>query len=349
MKKLLFLLPAVLYLVLLTGCQAGNSPDVSSSPTVSAQVMAEARPVKTGLAFITSLDKSTSAGESDGFAQADSLIAAVTVDGDGRITSCVIDAVEIKAFFDSSGRIVTALDTDFPTKNEMGREYGMKEASAIGKEWNEQAAFLAEYLIGKTADEIKGISVSEKGYAEDTDLRASVTISMGGYIDAVLKAMENPRDLGATTADKIGVGVVTNIIYSNNAGAANGSVLVYSTFVALTTNTEGRITSCIADGFQCNVNFNASGKIVSDLKAVPPTKNETGYDYGLKDFSSLGKEWFEQTEALAQHVTGKTAAEIESIAVREDTSPASEDMRATVTLKIGEFKKAIAKAFKSIT
>ena len=72
-------------------------PDVSSSPTVSAQVMAEARPVKTGLAFIASLDKSTSAGESDGFAGG-FLIAAVTVDGDGRITSCVIDAVEIKAF-----------------------------------------------------------------------------------------------------------------------------------------------------------------------------------------------------------------------------------------------------------
>ena len=56
----------------------------------------------------------------------------------------------------------------------------------------------------KTADEIKGISVSEKGYAEDTDLRASVTISMGGYIDAVLKPWRT-LDLGATTADKIGV------------------------------------------------------------------------------------------------------------------------------------------------
>jgi hypothetical protein len=104
------------------------------------------------------------------------------------------------------------------------------------------------------------------------------------------------------------------------------------------------ITSCLADGFQCGINFDASGKITSDLTSVPPTKNETGNAYGLKAGSSIGKEWYEQTAAFAEYVKGKTAAEVEGIAVNADTSPSSSDLRATVTLKIGEFKKAIAKA-----
>lgn len=353
MKRFSVLLLAVLTSLLLAACQANGSSGVTASPAASAPpaestpVAGKTVPVRTGLAFVTNLDKSADAGDEDGFVQADSILVAVTVDSDGKLTGCVIDAVATKAFFDSSGHIVTPLNTVFPSKNEMGSEYGMKKASSIDKEWNEQAEALADYLIGKTAEEIKGISVTETGHAEAFDLKASVTISIGGYIDAVLKAMDNAKELGATSADKLGVGAETNIMYSANAGATNGSILVYSTFAAVTTDGEGKITSCIADGFQCSVNFDASGKIVSDLTAVPLTKNETGYDYGLKGFSSIDKEWFEQTEALAEYITGKTAAEIEGIAVRQDTSPASEDMRATVTLKIGEFKKAIIKAVNS--
>lgn len=346
MKKLLaLLLIAALTPVLFAGCKDASAKE-TSSPTSSITATTEIEPVaaKTGLAFVTTLGKSTDAGDDNGLAQADSIIAAVTIGNDGKITGCVIDAVETKAVFNSEGQIVTPLDTVFMTKNEMGSEYGMAQASGIDKEWNEQVSALADYIIGKTADEIKGISVSETGHAQDADLSASVTISIGGFIEAVLKAADNAQDLGASSADKLGVGVETNIMYSANAGAMNGNALIYATYAAVTTDKDGKITSCIGDGFQCSISFDASGKIVSDLNAVPPTKNETGYDYGLKDFSSIGKEWFEQTQALAQYVVGKTAAEIESIAVRADTSPSSEDLRATVTLKIGEFKKVIAKA-----
>jgi hypothetical protein len=338
LKKITALLLVLILVLALAGCASNTS--------------ATPKAVKTGMAFVTSLANSKDAGAEEGTAQADSIIVAVTVDESGKIVGCVIDMAQTKGDFDATGQITTPLDTNFLTKNEQGADYGMKKASGIGKEWNEQAAALAKYVIGKTADEVKGIAVDGTGYATGSDLKASVTISIAGFIDAVAAAATNAQDLGAMSTDKLGVGVETNIAYSNNAGVENpanpgstdGSVIIYATFAATTTDKDGKITSCLADGWQCAVGFDETGKLVSDLTAVPPTKNGIGNDYGLKAFSSIGKEWFEQTAALGQYVKGKTAAEVDGIAVKEDTSPESEDMRATVTLKIGEFKKVLVKA-----
>jgi hypothetical protein len=333
----------LLVFTLLTGC-AAQTPAASPSAAPPQASSEPAQAVKTGLAFVTTLDKSKDAGNEDGLAQADAVIVGVTVDSSGKILRCVIDMIETKASFNTSGKITTPLGTAFMTKNEQGAGYGMAEASAIGREWDAQAAALSDYVVGKTADEIKGIAVDETGHAAGSDLKASVTIAIAGYLDAVLKAVENAHELGASASDSISVGVETNITYSKNAGPASGSVLIYATFTAITMDGGGVITSCLADGFQCAINFDASGKILSDLSAVPSTKNETGNAYGLKAGSTIGMEWYEQTAAFAKYVTGKTAEEVAEIAVNADTSPASSDLRATVTLKIGEFKKALAKA-----
>jgi hypothetical protein len=39
----------------------------------------------------------------------------------------------------------------------LGDGYGMRSASKIGKEWNEQANAFAAYVIGKTVDEVKAL------------------------------------------------------------------------------------------------------------------------------------------------------------------------------------------------
>ena len=41
----------------------------------------------------------------------------------------------------------------------------MRGNSGIGKEWNEQANAFAEYIVGKTVDEVKGIAV-KKAYQQ---------------------------------------------------------------------------------------------------------------------------------------------------------------------------------------
>jgi hypothetical protein len=300
--------------------------------------------VKTGFAVITSIEKSKDAGEADGLAQADSVLVAVTVDAAGKIVDCVIDTAQSKANFNTAGEIVTPLDTEFKTKNELGANYGMSKNSSIGKDWFEQAAALADYVVGKTVEEVKGIAVDAEGHATGADLTASVTVSISGYITAIEKAVANAQDLGATAADTVRIGTVTNIAKSKNVAAdAEGLVQFYSTYTALTMSTDGVITSCIIDASQSNVNFDATGKITTDLTVAPQTKDELGDAYGMKKASTIGKEWNEQAATFAAYVTGKTAAEVAGIAVSEGYA-GDADLKASVTVHITDFLAIIAKA-----
>ncbi len=114
-------------------------------------------------------------------------MAAITLNGD-VITSCIIDAVQADVNFDTTGTITTDLTAPVLSKNALGDDYGMKKASAIGKEWYEQAAAFSAYVVGKTPEEVSGIAVNEKGGAADADLAASVTISIGQFQALVAKA-----------------------------------------------------------------------------------------------------------------------------------------------------------------
>ncbi len=340
MKKIItLLLVTVLTAALLVGCGTTTTTP-SASPSASAAAPAT---VKTGLAIVTSIEKSADAGEKDGLAQADSVIVAVTVDAAGKIVDCVIDTAQTKANFGADGKVITPLDTVFSTKNELGDEYGMGKASSIGKDWYAQAAVLADYVVGKTVAEVKGIAVDAEQHATDADLKASVTIKIVGYIDAIEKAVANAADLGATATDKVSVGTTTNIEKSKDVSDKDGLVQIYSTYTAITMSADGKITSCIIDASQSNVNFDATGKITTDLTVAPQTKNELGDAYGMKKASTIGKEWNEQAAAFAAYVTGKTVAEVQGIAVAEGLATDA-DLKASVTVHITDFQAIIAKA-----
>ena len=69
-----------------------------------------------------------------------------------------------------------------------------------------------------------------------------------------------------------------------------------------------------------------------------------GENYGLKQFSPIGKEWNEQVAAFSAYVTGKTAEEVAGIALTETTAPAESDLASSVTIAVGDFMKLIEKA-----
>jgi hypothetical protein len=359
MKKLFAFVMAVMLLgALAAGCGTGTPGAVTETPAAATEAPAAvteapvateapaADVVKTGLAVVTSVSGSKDvAADAEGLAQGYSTIAAVTVDAEGKIVACVIDAAQTNVNFDATGAVTTALDTEFQTKNELGEGYGMKSASSIGKEWNEQAAAFAAYVVGKTVDEVKGIAVSE-GYAADADLKASVTVHVTDFITVVANAATYATELGATAADTLSIGTVTNIAKSTNATAdAEGLVQVYNTYAAVTKNADGVITSCIIDASQANVNFDTTGKITSDISAPIQTKNELGEAYGMKSKSAIGKEWNEQAAAFAAYVTGKTAADVQGIAVSEGYA-ADADLKASVTVHVTDFINVVAKAAK---
>ncbi len=269
---------------------------------------------------------------------------AVTVGDDGVIDRCVIDMVQAKIGFNASGALTTDPATTFPSKNELGDDYGMKKASSIGKEWNEQAAALADYAVGKTVAELKGMAVGEDGKAADADLAASVTLYIGSFVDGIEAAVNSASHLGASQGDRLSLTSETSMSKSKDAdGDKEGAAQAYATAAAVTFSGD-TISSCYIDAVQANVNFDTAGKITTDLTAAPQTKNQLGDGYGMKKASSIGKEWNEQAASFCAYVTGKTAAEVKGLAVDESGKAADADLAASVTVGIGEFQALIEKA-----
>jgi len=304
--------------------------------------------VKTGLAVDTSIVNSADAGEEDGLAQVDSIIVAVTVNENGKITNCAIDSAQTRINFSKDGKILTPLDEVFVGKQELAEDYGMVVGSSIGKEWNEQATALSNYVIDKTIEEVKGIALNEEGVPTESELTSSVTMHVSDFISTIEKAVNKAENLGAAADDKLGIGLITTIDMSEDATAeADGTAQAYSNIAAVTFNNEGVITSCIIDAAQSDVNFNQEGMITSDLSITPKTKNELGDDYGMKVASAIGKEWYEQADAFANYVIGKTIEEVKGIALNEEGVPAESELVSSVTIHVGPFIEIVEKAYNS--
>lgn len=352
-KTITFIFAAILIPALVAGCKASPTPAPSGSPSgsssssssASSQPSTSAGPVKVGLAVITAMSKSADAGDKDGLAQVDSTVVAVLTDKEGKILKCAIDAVQAQVIFDKTGQLITPPETTFKTKNELGDDYGMKKASGIGKEWDEQASAFASFVEGMTVDEVKGIKVDEQNHPTESDLKSSVTISIGAFMEAIEKAVGMAQESGAAETDKLTLGIVTDMKKSSSAQSDKpGLVQVYSTFAVVTRDAGGKISACILDAAQSDIDFDEKGKILTDLSETPKTKNELGEEYGMKEKSAIKKEWNEQAAALAQYVTGKMPDEIKGIAVDEMGYAVSSDIKTSVTISIGGFMEALKKA-----
>lgn len=130
-------------------------------------------------------------------AQVDTTIVVGAFDKDGKVVGTIIDTAQTKVEFDKDGKVTSDKNAEFKTKNELGDEYGMKKASSIGKEWNEQAKALGDWMVGKTVDEIKGMKTVDKedhpGVPDEADLTSSVTISAQGFLNGIDEAYNNAQ------------------------------------------------------------------------------------------------------------------------------------------------------------
>ncbi len=117
--------------------------------------------------------------------QYDSNFAVVTLDKDGKITSCLIDAAQAKCTI-KDGKFTVA-EGEFKSKKELKEDYNMKNVSPIKKEWYEQAAAFEAFAKGKTAAEIKA-AADEKGTPTNADLKAGCTINVSSIVETVSTA-----------------------------------------------------------------------------------------------------------------------------------------------------------------
>jgi len=352
MKKISFLLVITIILSMISGC--AGTPVVyytnCTCPVGSHDAAPQPDPivpadgaVKTGLYISAKLSGSNASDAENGSISYDITLVAVTVDDAGVITSCIIDSLPATVSLDRNGSIVTDLNAAILTKNELGENYGMKKASKIGKEWNEQIDALADYAVGKTVDELKNGAVTESG-TPGADLASSASINLGGFVGGIEGAAANAQHLGAQAGDELRFAVIPSLTGSNAEEGKDGKVQLNADVAVITMNGD-IITSCYIDSLQASVAFDASGALTTDLEATILTKNELGTNYGMGAISSIGKEWNEQAAAFARYVTGKTAADVSGIHVSEGKATDA-DLASSVTVAIGGFQALIAKAAK---
>ena len=134
-----------------------------------------------GIEAVNGTSDITATDDKDVNAQVDVSIVALTTDADRRVTSAIADMAEPALTVVSDGS-VTAPDL-VKTKLELGEDYGMRGASALGKEWYEHSEGFCDALKGKTRTEIAGLS------GGDADLKALCTIDITDLQKAALDAL----------------------------------------------------------------------------------------------------------------------------------------------------------------
>lgn len=312
--------------------------------------------ISTGLGIVTSIKSSKPAtAEAGGTAQVDSTIAVVSYDSAGKITKCTIDVAQTRVAFDAAGAVTSDLAATLKSKMELKDDYGMKKASEIGKEWYEQARSFADWTVGKTLAEVKGLKVKQVNEAHPEvpdipELSSTVTINVGEYIKAIEKAMTNQPSTFSGSGYKTGVGVFTSIGKSKSAtDEAAGLAQVDSAIAAVTVDKNGKIVACVIDSAQTRVNFDTAGALTSDLNAAVKSKLELKDDYGMKKASGIGKEWHEQIQAFSQWSVGKTPADVTGLKTKQvdDAHPAVPDipdLTSSVTISVQDYTAALVKA-----
>ena len=151
-------------------------------------VEVEAGAEKLGLGTKVSMAKSKSEeADKAAVAQVDTVIIVTALDKDGKVAGATIDTAQTKVTYDIDGKLTSDLKATIKSKQELGADYGMGKVSTIKKEWNEQADAFAEYMVGKTVAEIKGLKLTE-GVADDAAIKAFATIKLTDYITVLEEA-----------------------------------------------------------------------------------------------------------------------------------------------------------------
>ncbi len=277
-----------------------------------------AKYAKVGLGVVSSFNEETN--------QVNTTMAAVALDKDGKIAYIDLDVAQSTPTDEKKALT--------ETKKERGEAYGMKGSSPIGAEWNEQAAALEEYCLGKTPAEVAGMELDDyhggKAPAAGTDLASKCTITIDDFLAAIEKAVANAKEV---EADKVGVGEVM----ANNADKAQ----VDTTIALVATDANGKVVYTKLD-------------VAQIYKGVTETKGERKEAYGMKETSAKngkienGGEWYEQAAAFEAFTVGKTLEEVAAVEVEDyhgGKAPATgSDLASKCTITIDAFLEAIAEA-----
>ena len=332
MKKILALILCLCMMATLVACGGEQTADPSvpqgseQTPETEGQTAQTEAEYKLGMGVVVSMDSSKT-----GNAQVDATVATVVVDKDNKIVSCRIDVAQNKMNV-TDGAVET--EKEFKTKMELGDDYNMAKygqpnvEGGTVKEWYVQAKAFEEYVVGKTADEVKAIELKEvNGHQIAVDealLSAGCTMQITDFIEAIAKACNDEQGVSFKTAETFTLGVAANSTVDAATKAANdegdGTVAMYTDF-ACAVFVDGKVIATLNDAIQPKITINKAGEIVET--AFVGTKRELKEAYNMAKYGQPNveggtvKEWYVQSAAFSAHVVGMTADEIKGMETKE--------------------------------
>ena len=341
MKKILTTLCAV---AMLAGCTAGGSKKSSTNTTSTKEETAATVMVGTG--SVTNVVGKINEG-SDKEVKFDTTFASVVLEGN-VIKYVYFDVAQDKVTYDATGH-VTSDNTTSMSKKDLGDNYGMKDKSSIKKEWFEQVEALEKWAVGKTVEEVLNMPTTQKDekhtVTADKDLMTGCTISVTGFQQALDKAVKNAVEVKDVAS--VGSAILTDVSGKDATAEKSGEAKASSTYGVVALDKDGKVVFTQTDVAQNAVKFTTAGALDGEAMAVP-TKAEKKDEYGMKKYSSIGKEWFEQNQAFDEWTVGKTSNEISGMKVTTNeagkTVTADKDLMTGCTMGVDSLQKVTVTA-----
>lgn len=278
-------------------------------------------------------------------------VAVAAFDNAGKIVNARLDVVQIPLTVTGEGEaavagINTAKNPELLSKVELGLDYNMKGASFIKKEVYEQIESFADFVVGKTIDEVVAATVNP-GHSKDgtpvaEGLEGQVTISVDDFEAALKDAYEN-KVAAKVSGANAGVGIFVEMYGANEL----------TTYIAgALTNKKGEVEAAQLDNVVFPLAVDAEGKAtLAESKYVVNgeiiSKKKLGTGYGMAgkvdgDRDGVKLEWNEQAAAIEGFVVGKDAAAISAMTY---TDGKNADLTAVdATIKVESIMKAVAEA-----
>ena len=142
---------------------------------------------------------------------------------------------------------------------------------------------------------------------------------------------------------KTGLAIVPSLSKSAAATAdANGKVDFDVTVVAVTVDGNGIIRNCVIDSVGATYEFTAAGTVEKVATVEVLSKNQKGDTYGMAKASPIGKEWYQQADALAQFAVDKPVEDVKAGIIGGYATDA--DLATSATIYLGGYVGAIEAA-----
>ncbi len=259
-------------------------------------------------------------------------VAAVLLASDGKILDCRVDEVEYTVrLTEGKPGDVGVLDS----KRDQGDRYTLTDKDTGGSAnadgtWRKQADAFAAFTKGKMPGDISGLAATD-GKSDQID---GCSLVITDLIRAVRAASDAAVACKAGAADTLHLALITE-----KADDATADKPQYDTQLAAVTTSGGRLTACRTDTLQ--VKLTVENGAFTTASGEVQTKRAIGDAYGMKEASSLKKEWYEQANTFDAYAAGKTPAELSGLKLGADGKT---DAIAGCTIGVSGLLKAAVKA-----